>query len=361
MKSVRLDTPKAPSAAELVAALPSALLIVGPNGAIESANAAAEAFFNISESHLIGRAFELLIDLPKRFAGVTDVPFVAYDVDVNIRHGGALRVDIASTPFPDRPGWRMVVLHREAVSQRFGQFRGRTRPQAAASMAVMLAHEIKNPLSGIRGAAQLLETQLPDPNGAAMTRLIRDEVDRIAALIDQMQGLTDTRPRERTAENIYAVLDHVRRIAENGFARHVTIADDYDPSLPPVFVDRDGLIQVLINLLKNAAEAVPTSGGQIWLTTAYRHGVTVSTGQGTRRLALPIELCVIDNGPGPPTEIVESLFEPFVSSKARGRGLGLALSDKLMRDMGGTIQFAREGRPERSVFRLMLPRAGGRA
>ena len=221
----------------------------------------------------------------------------------------------------------------------------------------MLAHEIKNPLSGIRGAAQLLGTQVSDDD-KAMTRLICTEVDRIAALIDQMQGFTDTRPISFTTDNIHQMIDHARSVAQNGFGAQLKIVEIYDPSLPLVRVHRDSMIQILLNLLKNSAETAEINKQRIVkLTTRYRHGVSVSTGEGKARLLLPIELCVIDDGPGVPPELLENLFEPFVSSKRAGRGLGLALVDKLVRDVGGVIQYAREGSPPMTVFRILLPRA----
>ncbi len=219
----------------------------------------------------------------------------------------------------------------------------------------MLAHEIKNPLSGIRGAAQLLAT---GGEGAdELTTLITTEVDRIAALIDRMQDFTDTRPLNPAPENIYPLLDHARRVALAGFARDVTIDERFDPSLPPALVDRDAMLQVILNLLKNASEAMAQQAdARITLATAYRHGMAVSAAPGRPRQPLPIEICVIDNGPGAPADIAEHLFDPFISGKPEGQGLGLALVDKLVRDMGGIIQYAREGMPEATVFRILLPR-----
>jgi len=351
--------PDSPQPGDLIAGLPSALLVVDPEGKVAQVNAAAESLLNTSEGHLIGQPIARVIVLPQLFDRGADEPFAAFDVDVPMLKGMLLRIDVASVPIAGHPGWRMISLHGTTAAQRLAQDRGRSGARYAVHMAQILAHEIKNPLSGIRGAAQLLQGQV-DADGARMTRLIRDEVDRIAALIDQMQGFTDTRALERKPENIYAILDHVRELAGNGFARGVTIKDSYDPSLPPVLVHRDSLIQILINLLKNAGEAINPRSGRITLTTAYRHGVSVSLEGGAKRLLLPIELCVIDNGPGPPPHVVENIFEPFVTSKSSGRGLGLALADKLMRDMGGMIQFAREGDPPQTVFRLLLPRAGGK-
>jgi two-component system nitrogen regulation sensor histidine kinase GlnL len=215
----------------------------------------------------------------------------------------------------------------------------------------MLAHEIRNPLSGIRGAAQLL-------GPGELTQLIVTEVDRIAALIDRMQDFGDTRPLPTGPENIYPLLDHARSLALAGFARGVTIEERFDPSLPFAQVNRDALLQILINLLKNACEAAAaTRQPRLVLTTAYRHGVATVAAPGRPRVALPIEICVIDNGPGAPDDIADHLFDPFVSSRPEGQGLGLALVDKLMRDMGGIVQYAREGTPPMTVLRLLLPRA----
>jgi two-component system nitrogen regulation sensor histidine kinase GlnL len=259
-------------------------------------------------------------------------------------------------PWPAREGWRGVAVHGRAthdLNARRAGGPGRMLPAAAA--AAMLAHEVKNPLSGIRGAAQLLEAGAA-PEQVELTRLIRHEVDRIAGLIDRMEGLTDTRPRPRDAQNIHLILSHVRDLAKRGFAADHHIREAYDPSLPDVLGNRDSLVQVLLNLLKNAAEATGPSG-TITLRTAYRQGFSIAPIGGGERLALPIEISVIDDGPGAPIAIADHLFDPFVTSKPAGTGLGLALVDKLIGDMGGIVEYAREGQPERTVFRILLPRA----
>ena len=345
-----------PTAEALIAAMPGSLIVLDSDGCIVGVNGAAEMLLNASASSLLHKPLGIVLRLPLScLTGLReDAVFASYDCIVETQRGAKLRLDFHATPLPDHEGWRLISLNGAAIAQAMGDRRSSAR--SATGAAAMLAHEIKNPLSGIRGAAQLLDQSVGD-DGHALTRLIRDEVDRIATLIDRMEAFTDDRPLTRKAENIYAILDHVRALAETGFGEHLDFRDAYDPSLPPVLVDRDSMIQVLLNLVKNAAEAVPSGRrGRVTFATAYRHGVAIPSQEG-RRLSVPIELCIIDDGPGPPPEIIDHLFEPFISSKSSGRGLGLALVDKLVRDNGGIVQFAREGDPERTVFRLLLPRA----
>ena len=220
----------------------------------------------------------------------------------------------------------------------------------------MLAHEVKNPLSGIRGAAQLLE-QNANPQDTELTRLIRDEADRICDLVDRMGVFSDTRPLERDAVNIHLVLDRVHRLAKNGFAKNIRILTDFDPSLPPVYGNHDQLVQVFLNLIKNAAEEVPESGGEIILETAYQQGVRFAVpGQGSR-VHLPLRVSIIDNGPGIPDDIKSYLFDPFVTSKPQGSGLGLALVAKIIDDHGGVIECDSQAR--RTTFKVMLPMFSG--
>jgi two-component system nitrogen regulation sensor histidine kinase GlnL len=345
-----------PGAAECFAALPVAVLLVAPDATIARANPEAEQLLNMSERAMIGQPVEAALT-PPAFIHRDGQGLAAFDTDVETVRAGRLRLDYLEAPLADRPGWRTITLHHAATSRRIGVTAERAGgARAAIGAAAMLAHEIKNPLSGIRGAAQLIASAGGD---ADLTRLITTEVDRIAALIDRMQDFTDTRPLKPAAENIYPLLDHVRRVALAGFARGIVIEERFDPSLPPALIDRDAFLQAVLNLLKNACEAVGGSGGaaHVVLTTAYRHGMAVSAAPGAPRLPLPIEVCVIDGGPGAPAEIADHLFDPFVSGKPEGQGLGLALVDKLVRDMGGMVQYVREGEPEMTVFRMLLPRA----
>ncbi len=349
--------PAGPAFAELFAGLPVAALVIDPDGRIAHANSACELLLNHSEKAMVGQPYDAVLLPPEDYADRRDGHgFAAFDTEIAAVRGPRIRVDFVETQVADHPGWRIVTLHHAPQARRMTQGADRTAgARAAVGAAAMLAHEIKNPLSGIRGAAQLLSS---GSENAELTRLITTEVDRIAALIDRMQDFTDTRPLKLAPTNVYPLLDHARKVALAGFARGMVIEERFDPSLPPVLIDPDAFLQVMLNLLKNAAEAlVGLAQPRITLATAYRHGMSVSAGAGRPKRPLPIEIVVMDNGPGAPADIAEHLFEPFVSGKPEGKGLGLPLVEKLVRDMGGIVQYARERDPEVTVFRILLPRA----
>jgi two-component system nitrogen regulation sensor histidine kinase GlnL len=215
---------------------------------------------------------------------------------------------------------------------------------------------VKNPLSGIRGAAQLLE-QNAGEGDRELTRLICEEADRIVALVDRMEAFGDPRPLERGAVNIHEVLERVRKSAQSGFGRHVRFVEAYDPSLPTVHGNRDVLVQIFLNLVKNAAEAVPRQGGEIVLATAYQQGVRFAVPGSSSRVHLPLVVSVTDNGEGIPEDLRAHLFDPFVTTKRNGTGLGLALVAKMIGDHGGVIEF--DSQPRRTVFRVFLPMLPG--
>jgi len=347
--------PDAPTFAEVFAGLPVAILVIDPEGRVANANAEGELLLNLAERAMRGLPLGDVLTLPQGAGAGEGRTVSAFDVDIGTERTGRLQVDYNETTIVDRPGWRAITLHPVSRSRKVGQSAERGGARAALGAAAMLAHEIKNPLSGIRGAAQLLAAE---GGGVELTSLITAEVDRIAALIDRMQGLTDQRPLQSRPANSYPLIDHARRVAQAGFASNISIEESFDPSLPQVMIDEAAFLQIMLNLLKNAAEALgDVKAPRITLTTAYRHGLAIDAGPGRPRRSLPIELCVIDNGPGAPPDIADHLFSPFVSGKPEGQGLGLALVDKLTRDLGGVIQYGREGNPEMTVFRLLLARA----
>lgn len=359
-----------PDAGEMIAALPNAVLLISPDHLVVDANNAAENLFNQSRSAMIGRHSVELLRTAEGSALLAEdlseaTPVAAYDIDLMRQDHRILRVDLMATPMPDRPGWMLICLHnRSAPYLSVSGNRRRSNSRTAVGAAAMLAHEIKNPLSGIRGAAQLIQGD-GDETNASMTRLICNEVDRITALIDRMEGFTDTRAFTATPVNIHAVLGHAIELAQHGFGAGVEFKEVYDPSLPDVLGDHDMLVQVILNLIKNAAEALEhTPHPQITLTTAYRTGVMVADRRNGRekRRSLPIEVCVIDNGPGVAEDIAEHLFEPFVSTRTdRPGGLGLALVDKMVRDLGGMIEYVRDPEREQTVFRMLLPRVDAKS
>ncbi len=338
--------------------LPDAILVIRDNTDILYANISAENFFGMSTNSLkrlrvsdivaFGSPLLALIDQVRREGSVIS----EYEVELGNPKITTRPVDIQVATVIDQPGQLVVTIHERSIAQKIDrQLTSRGAARSVTGMAAVLAHEIKNPLSGIRGAAQILEQCVSDGD-RELANLIRDEADRICALVDRMEAFSDRRPLEGQPVNLHQVLEHVKRLATNGFARNIRFIETYDPSLPPALGNKDQLIQVFLNLVKNAAEAVDSHHGEITLTTAYRHGVRLTVPGSKKRVHLPLEICVIDNGAGVPEDLRAHLFDPFVTTKNNGTGLGLALVAKIIGDHGGIIEYdSEEGR---TVFRVLL-------
>lgn len=348
--------------AQALNVLPIPVVVVGEAHAILYANTAAEDFFQASavvlkrqrlDDHIsFGSPVLALVDeVQRRGASVSE-----YRLDLGSPRLGLDRVvDVFASPLPGQADAVVVLLQERTIAEKMDrQLTHRGAARSITALGAMLAHEIKNPLSGIRGAAQLLESSVNDED-RLLTQLICDEADRIVKLVERVELFGDERPSERGPVNVHDVLDHVKRLAQSGFARHIRFSEVYDPSLPPVAGNRDQLVQVLLNLVKNAAESIGTEAidGEIILTTAYRPGIRMQSPGSSDRLALPLEIGIRDNGPGVPSDLLPHLFDPFVTTKAQGSGLGLALVAKVVGDHGGIVEC--ESVPRRTTFRIRLP------
>jgi len=355
------DTPRAPDPAALLSALPVAMIVLDRDDRFRFANHAAEQFLGLSlvqlKQHRLSDLlptdspiFLLIEQVRENESTISD-----HDLDLEGPRIHKQGITVQGSPLPEEPGAVVLVLQDASAARALDrQLTFRSAARSVTGMAAILAHEVKNPLSGIRGAAQLLESSVAEAD-RELTVLIRDEADRIRALVDRMEVFGE-KPIERAPVNIHRVLEHVRRLAQTGFGAHIRFHEVYDPSLPPVHGSRDQLVQVALNLVKNAAESITAAGvmnGEITLTTGFQHGVRLAVPGSDQRLHLPLLVAVRDNGPGIADDIRDNLFDPFVSSKPSGSGLGLALVAKIVSDHGGLIEV--DSRPGRTEFRLHLP------
>lgn len=362
MEAATLALTKVPPLRSIFDALPNPILVVDENNVICFANSAAEDFFQASSTMLARHKLEdcmpfsspvlEVVNQVRQSAGVMN----EYSVGVGTpRMGGERIVDLQTALVNDDSRFVVLTLLRRSMAQKFDlQLTHRGAARSVSGMAAMLAHEIKNPLSGIRGAAQLLEPVLEN-NDRALAKLICEETDRIRDLVDQMEVFSDERPLDRQPLNIHVVLDRVKQLTTAGMPNGIVIREEYDPSLPSVLGNQDQLVQVFLNLAKNAAESIAASGevGEITLTTAFCPGVKLTVPGSNERVSLPFEVCIHDNGPGISEDLRPHIFDAFVTTKPQGRGLGLALVAKIVRDHGGVVECI--SRERGTTFRVLLP------
>lgn len=339
--------------------LPTPALMVDDDDKIINLNSAVEGFLNASSKSMCGQPIwdKIMIDAPLeeafQRARENGTPLFVNDADVGTGDGPPVQCNLQIAPLTDVPGHMMFLISSRELAGRMTRSHGvKSSAKSAIGMAEMLAHEIKNPLAGITGAAQLLSMNL-SPNDLELSDLIVEESRRIVKLLEQVEQFGNLSPPQKAPVNIHDVLDRARRSAVVGFGANMKIIEDYDPSLPPAEGDADQLLQIVLNLLKNASEAA-VDKGEIRLKTYYEHSFRLRRADG-RGQPLPLQIEVIDNGPGLPHGIEGDVFDPFVSGHENGTGLGLALVSKIVSDHGGMITV--DSVPGRTVFRLSLPRA----
>lgn len=346
-----------PEAQDLINGVGFAMLLVAPDMTIRQANPAAESVLGRSARRMIGRDLFDYVDVsPTRLAEhmrEDDAQLIARGID--LRTGDkVMAANLTVSSLQSHPGWRVVTISDTGKGEQYGE---ETRAASGVRGPAILAHEIKNPLAAIRGAAQLLARKV-GTNEKALTNLIADEVDRIAQLIDRMQRLGRERAAPVIELNLHEAIHRAYETVKIATDKAVIWREEFDPSLPPVLANEGALVQVLVNLMTNARDAcAQNEEPAIVVRTRFVSGLVMNVIRLGRPVKLPIEIQVSDNGSGVDPELREHIFEPFVSSKINGQGLGLALVQKLVRDMDGRISHDRDEAGGWTNFRVHLPMA----
>jgi two-component system, NtrC family, nitrogen regulation sensor histidine kinase GlnL len=339
-------------------ALPFPAFVVTSLGEISQANAAAEQLVSTSYKQMLTKHISQLftdksiINSTLKQAVKDDGSVTQYNVDVAVIGQSAAVCNIyVSFINPGRTDL-LLVIQPTGVAQKMSQsLTNLSAARSVTAMAAMLAHEIRNPLAGISGAAQLLAMNATKDD-SELADMIVQEATRIGKLVDRVEHFGDQRPMHAMPVNIHDILDRAQRAAKAGYGADILFNVDYDPSLPNVSGDADQLLQVFQNLLKNAAEAMDGKRGTIKLRTSYNSGVKlVMQGKNTQNLPMKIE--IIDNGCGVPENLISEIFDPFVSSKTNGTGLGLSMVSKIIAGHGGLVECNSEH--GRTNFCIRLP------
>lgn len=349
-----------PDSSQLLACIPVPVLLIGPDNRIAFANDACEAFFSRSKRKLEGFDIaEILSFTSERMNAVLaarENDISAQDMEL-VTAQGTITVDINISILPSDPDWRLLFLSpRHGGREHIGDHKDGAGQQQSMGAPAILGHEIKNPLAGIKGAAQLLARRV-DEKSQPLTELIVNEVDRIARLLDQMQKLGRSEPAELAPANVHLLIERAIRSIRAANRAMPEISINYDPSLPEVLIDADGMVQILINLMQNAVDALNGRlDGVIGISTRFvMSGALREADRDRKSIKLPVEIAISDNGPGVPAHIEDELFSPFVTTKRDGQGLGLAIVRKLVTQMNSRIVFERDDAKGITQFRLFLP------
>ena len=344
------------------------IIICEKNNKIIHANYAAESFFGVSYQALIKTTLDDYLSFGSPILSLVEgvlnrkAPMSEYKMKVAptrvapTRNAEVKTVDVFATPVSGFEGQVALLFQERTMADKMDrQLVSQSAVRSVVGLSAMLTHEIKNPLSGIRGAAQLLEKSVPTQD-IVLAKLICDETDRIVNLLNKVDVFGDERPLEGEELNIHIVLDRVKLLAKSGFAKDIDFIENYDPSLPLIYGNLDHLVQVFLNLIKNAAQALKDiTNPQISLSTAYKPGIHMSVAGSNKRISLPFEIIIQDNGAGVPAHILPNMFDPFVTTKPNGSGLGLAMVAKIIGEHGGVIDV--ESHVGSTKFKILLPLA----
>jgi two-component system nitrogen regulation sensor histidine kinase GlnL len=347
-----------PDYEQIWATLPFPAFVLDDNDSLSHANSAAEQMVKVSAKQLRVKTVASLFGVNSVIADTVlqarakAGSLMQYNVDVGLNDTDPITCNVHVGPLGADTENLLLLIQPTGVAQKMS--RSITHMAAARSvvaMSAMLAHELRNPLAGISGAAQLLAMNASDDD-RELTELIETETRRIGKLIDRVEHFGDDRPTALAAVNIHDVLDRAMRAAQAGFANHIAFSVEYDPSLPNAAGDSDQLLQVFQNIIKNAAEAITGNHGKIKLRTSYNSGVKFTVG-GNRTQNVPLQIEITDNGNGIPEAMIAEVFDPFVTSKSNGSGLGLPLVSKIIAGHGGLVEC--DSAPGRTIFTIRLP------